>query len=225
MTINNINLPCGIVLLRDFWVLVRAQQGGPYYDPHNIMINDHQMPLQEDHILQTIDPKKLKSKMNINYHHIHQISSPMSSIAQNRITHELSEFVAKNNPNITITKSYSNTEFKGTIKGPANTPYEGGIFKLQITIPNQYPFKPPKVTFITPVYHPNIDNKGNICIDILKEQWSPSLSIYKVMVSVYSLLSEPNCDDPLDPDAARLFKDDRLAFDGKAREYTKQHAV
>eukprot|EP00039_Didymoeca_costata_P006861 m.94121 g.94121 ORF g.94121 m.94121 type:complete len:139 (-) comp13426_c0_seq6:352-768(-) len=70
--------------------------------------------------------------------------------------------------------------WKGTIIGPGESPYEGGIFEVTIRFPVDYPFKPPKVAFTTKIYHPNIAPNGGICLDILKQQWSPALTISKV---------------------------------------------
>ena len=87
--------------------------------------------------------------------------------------------------------------WSATLMGPDNSVYEGGVFKLQIEFPSDYPFKPPKVKFVTRIYHPNINMGGGICLDILKDQWSPALRISKVLLSICSLLDDPNPDDPL----------------------------
>ena len=78
-----------------------------------------------------------------------------------------------------------------TLMGPVGTPYHGGIFYLNITFPSNYPFKPPRVSFITKIYHPNINSSGGICLDILKDNWSPALTISKVLISICSLLDDP----------------------------------
>lgn len=113
----------------------------------------------------------------------------------------------------------------GTIIGPGDTPYENGIFKLDIIFPRDYPYKSPKVTFITPIYHCNINEDGQICLDILKDKWSPILTIGKVLLSICSLLSDPNPDDPLNPDVATIFLNDRVFHDRMAREHTRKYAV
>ena len=110
------------------------------------------------------------------------------------------------------------------IFGPSETPYEGGVFQLSITYPTNYPFKPPKVNFITKVYHPNIDSSGNICLDILKDKWSPALTISKILLSICSLLNEPNPDDPLNIEAGDMLKRDKGLFERTAKEWTLSFA-
>ena len=112
-----------------------------------------------------------------------------------------------------------------TILGPEGSPYEGGVFRLHIEIPLDYPFKPPKVMFITKIYHCNINMNGNICLDILKEQWSPALTISKILLSICSMLDDQNPNDPLMIDAARLYSHDRDRFNAIAKNYTLQYAV
>jgi len=116
-------------------------------------------------------------------------------------------------------------QWLGTITGPEDTPYENGIFKLSIIFPRDYPYKSPKVTFITPIYHCNINEDGQICLDILKDKWSPILTIGKVLLSICSLLSDPNPDDPLNPDVATIFLNDRVIHDRMAKEHTRKYAI
>jgi ubiquitin-conjugating enzyme E2 D/E len=114
--------------------------------------------------------------------------------------------------------------WEGTLLGPKDSPYEGGLFLLSIEFPTAYPFKPPKVAFKTKVFHPNINAQGGICLDILKDQWSPALSIAKVLLSISSLLTDANPKDPLVPEIARLYVDNRPEFDRTAREWTQRYA-
>ena len=114
--------------------------------------------------------------------------------------------------------------WQATIIGPTETPYEGGMFNLVILFPTDYPFKPPKISFTTRIYHPNINSTGGICLDILKDQWSPALSITKVLLSICSLLSDPNPDDPLAPEIANIYKTNKEEFNKIAREYTVKYA-
>ena len=113
--------------------------------------------------------------------------------------------------------------WQATIIGPTETPYEGGIFNLKILFPVDYPFKPPKITFETKIYHPNINSTGGICLDILKDQWSPALNIIKVLLSICSLLADPNPDDPLVPEIAQIYKTNKAEFNRIAREHTLKY--
>ena len=115
--------------------------------------------------------------------------------------------------------------WQATLMGPSETPFEGGVFFLDISFPEDYPFKPPKVSFDTKIYHPNINSTGGICLDILKEQWSPALTIAKVLLSICSLLTDPNPDDPLVPDIARLYKTNKKEYQRRARMNTLRYAM
>lgn len=111
-----------------------------------------------------------------------------------------------------------------TIFGPSDSPYQGGIFKLEIHFPTDYPFKPPKVHFKTKIYHPNISSSGSICLDILSSSWSPALTVAKLLLSICSLLTDPNPDDPLSAEPAHLYKSNREKFDSVAAEWTNKYA-
>jgi ubiquitin-conjugating enzyme E2 D/E len=113
----------------------------------------------------------------------------------------------------------------GMIVGPSDSPYSGGIFRLEIHFPTDYPFKPPKVTFLTKIYHPNISSHGNICLDILKDQWSPALTINKVLLSICSLLTDPNPKDPLVPEIADIYLQNRQQYEETARLWTIRYAT
>ena len=115
-------------------------------------------------------------------------------------------------------------KWQATIMGPSDSPYQGGIFYLSIQFPLDYPFKPPKIVFTTKIYHPNINSQGAICLDILQKQWSPALTISKVLLSISSLLTDPNPDDPLAPDVAKIYKQNKAKFSQIAMEYTKKYA-
>ena len=115
--------------------------------------------------------------------------------------------------------------WQGTLMGPSDSPYEGGVFMMDIKFPADYPFKPPKVTFETKIYHPNINSSGGICLDILKDQWSPALTISKVLISICSLLCDPNPDDPLVVDIANQYIKDKETFNRTAEEWTRTFAM
>ena len=123
-----------------------------------------------------------------------------------------------------------------------DSPFQGGVFFLAIHFPTDYPFKPPKVNFTTRIYHPNINSNGSICLDILRDQWSPALTISKgmarfhlpandtltcssVLLSICSMLTDPNPDDPLVPEIAHVYKTDRARYEATAREWTRKFAI
>lgn len=116
-------------------------------------------------------------------------------------------------------------EWRATIIGPEDTPYYGGIFDLKITFPPEYPFKTPKIYFTTKIYHCNINSNGSICLDILKDQWSPALTISKVLLSICSMLSDANPKDPLMIDIAELYVKNRALHDENARNWTRLYAM
>jgi ubiquitin-conjugating enzyme E2 D/E len=117
------------------------------------------------------------------------------------------------------------TEWQGTIVGPSESPFEGGLFKLSIVFSSKYPHRPPMIKFLTKIYHPNISSHGDICLDILKsEKWSPALTISKTLLSICSLLTDPNPNDPLMPDIARQLVTNRELYNATAREWTIRFA-
>ena len=111
-----------------------------------------------------------------------------------------------------------------TILGPEKTPYENGVFVLEIHFPSDYPFKPPKINFKTKIYHCNISNSGCICLDILKDKWSPALTINKVLLSICSLFSDCNPDDPLVTEIAQIYRKNKKEHDMNARQWTIKYA-
>ena len=114
---------------------------------------------------------------------------------------------------------------QATVMGPQGSPYAGGVFFLNVTFPTDYPFKPPKVQFTTKIYHCNVNSSGAICLDILKDQWSPALTISKVLLSISSLLTDPNPNDPLVPEIAQLLLKDPKKHDLTAKEWTQKYAT
>ena len=115
--------------------------------------------------------------------------------------------------------------WSGIILGPKDTPYEDGIFKLDIKIPKEYPFRPPKVKFITKIYHPNINSKGDICLDILRDKWTPALTIKSVLLSICSLLNSPNPGDPLVPQIAEIYNLNKERYNEIAKKWTDKYAL
>ncbi|CAH0478274.1 unnamed protein product [Peronospora belbahrii] len=116
-------------------------------------------------------------------------------------------------------------ELRGSIRGPEATPYEGGHFTLEILIPPKYPFEPPGMRFITKIWHPNISSQtGAICLDILKDAWSPALTIKTALLSIQALLSAAEPLDPQDAQVAKMYLEDQQQFLNTARFWTESYA-
>ncbi|XP_023042614.2 ubiquitin-conjugating enzyme E2 T isoform X2 [Piliocolobus tephrosceles] len=146
-----------------------------------------------------------------------------------RLKRELHMLATEPPPGITCWQDKDQMDdLRAQILGGANTPYEKGVFKLEVIIPERYPFEPPQIRFLTPIYHPNIDSAGRICLDVLKlppkGAWRPSLNIATVLTSIQLLMSEPNPDDPLMADISSEFKYNKPVFLKNARQWTEKHA-
>lgn len=133
----------------------------------------------------------------------------MSSQTYKRIQNELLQIIKQKTPpkGISLFPKTPKDLFlwEALIEGPPNSVYQNLKFKIQIIIPKDYPYKPPTVVFLTKTYHPNVDNYGNICLDILKEKWSAVYNLSQVMISLQVLLEHPNNDSPLNVEAANLW--------------------
>ena len=111
---------------------------------------------------------------------------------------------------------------KGALEGPPQTPYQNGIFLFSIIFPENYPFKPPKFIFKTKIFHPNISEDGNVSINILQNEWTHALSTFdKIILSVQSILNDPNSNDYLNQEAARLFIENKEKYEETVIEYKK----
>jgi ubiquitin-conjugating enzyme (huntingtin interacting protein 2) len=143
-----------------------------------------------------------------------------------RLKKELSELQKDTNAGVTVTpKGDQLTELEGTITGPDDTPYAGGFYRISISIPSGYPFEPPKMKFLTKVWHPNISSQtGAICLDILKDQWSPALTIKTALLSLQALLCAPEPDDPQDAQVAQMYQRDPEQFKQTATFWTETYA-
>jgi ubiquitin-conjugating enzyme E2 C len=111
-----------------------------------------------------------------------------------RLQSELMQLMLSPSPGISAFPNADGNllSWTATINGPTETPYENLTFKLSFTFPNNYPYAPPTVLFKTPIYHPNVDFSGRICLDILKDKWSAVYNVQSVLLSLQSLLGEPN---------------------------------
>eukprot|EP00697_Spironema_sp_BW2_P006456 gnl/Spiro4/1930_TR911_c0_g1_i1.p1 gnl/Spiro4/1930_TR911_c0_g1~~gnl/Spiro4/1930_TR911_c0_g1_i1.p1 ORF type:complete len:151 (+),score=30.81 gnl/Spiro4/1930_TR911_c0_g1_i1:82-534(+) len=142
-----------------------------------------------------------------------------------RITKETQRLCEDPVPGISAVPHQSNLRyFQVVMAGPQGGPYEGGVFQLELFLPADYPMGAPKVRFLTKIYHPNIDRLGRICLDILKDKWSPALTIRTVLISIQALMSAPNPDDPLANDVSDHWKSNEADALRVAREWTLRHA-
>ena len=108
--------------------------------------------------------------------------------------------------------------------GPNDSPYQGGVFFLDIEFMDNHPFSPPRVSFITKIYHPNVHSSGVICLDILRNQWSPSLSIKMILLLIQNLMDAPETDNAIEPEIAQIFKSNKAQYIKTAKEWTKKYA-
>uniref|UniRef100_A0A2A4JF65 E2 ubiquitin-conjugating enzyme n=1 Tax=Heliothis virescens TaxID=7102 RepID=A0A2A4JF65_HELVI len=153
----------------------------------------------------------------------------MANIAAKRIKREFkevmkSEEVAGGTIKLELVND-SWTELQGEIAGPPDTPYEGGTFLLEIKVPETYPFNPPKIRFMTKIWHPNVSSvTGAICLDILKDQWAAALTLRTVLLSIQALLAAAEPNDPQDAVVAKQYREDIQLFNLTARHWTNSYA-
>ncbi|KVI10464.1 Ubiquitin-conjugating enzyme, active site-containing protein, partial [Cynara cardunculus var. scolymus] len=153
-------------------------------------------------------------------------TSMANSNLPRRIIKETQRLLSEPAPGISASPSEENMRyFNVMILGPSQSPYEGGVFKLELFLPEDYPMAAPKVRFLTKIYHPNIDKLGRICLDILKDKWSPALQIRTVLLSIQALLSAPNPDDPLSENIAKHWKSNEVEAVETAKEWTRLYAT
>ncbi|KAH4168963.1 hypothetical protein HBI25_041890 [Parastagonospora nodorum] len=119
------------------------------------------------------------------------------------------------------------TKWECVMDGPEQSIYAGGHFKLEINFPNEYPFKPPVVSFRTKIYHPNVtnDDKGSMCLGLLRpESWKPPNKVVAVLRLIQTLLIEPNVDDAIEPSIANEYRENRKEFEKNAKDWVKRYA-
>ena len=130
------------------------------------------------------------------------------SLATLRLTRELAKLKQETMDGIEINETNDIMHWYAHIMGPPETPFEHGDFKLEIKFNSEYPVKPPSVKFVSPIFHPNVYRDGKICVDILQGEWSPAQNIRSILISIRSLLMDPNPNSPANRDAAKLFVND-----------------
>ena len=146
----------------------------------------------------------------------------MPSVSEKRIKKDIKNLM-KANPSTKIIKENEELSFK--FIGPEDTCYKGSIFEVYVYLPQNYPFKSPSIAFKTKVYHPNVDDRsGAICLNVINETWSPTyslLNIYEMFLP--QLLTYPNPDDPLNREAALIYKTNRRVFASRVKEYIMKY--
>lgn len=163
--------------------------------------------------------------MQMGMRHVVPGPAPPSPMTIKRINREINDLKREDMGDIRLGPSETSMlEWTGAIPGPAGSVYEGGSFEFSLTLPSDYPFAAPKIMFKTRIYHMNISQTGHICLDILKNAWSPALSIFKVILSLSSLLTDPNPSDPLVPPIAVEYTQKRAQHDQTARLWTQLYA-
>ncbi|KAI9143709.1 ubiquitin-conjugating enzyme/RWD-like protein [Paraphysoderma sedebokerense] len=117
-------------------------------------------------------------------------------------------------------------KWEAGIPGKTNTPWEGGLYKLTMAIPKEYPSKPPVVRFNPPIFHPNVYGDGKVCLSILNEwdSWKPSTNMKQILLGVQDLLNNPNPSSPANQTAERLFRKDKTAYENKIKQQAKKFA-
>ncbi|KAL2863667.1 signal peptidase complex catalytic subunit SEC11 [Aspergillus lucknowensis] len=146
------------------------------------------------------------------------------------VGYELAELIESPPEGITVELANESNlyEWKVLMDGPDGSPYHKGKFHLKLTLPTEYPFKPPTVSFVTKIYHPNVtnDDKGSMCLGMLKaDEWKPSSRLAAVLQFARSLLEEPMPDDAVEGRIAEQYRDDRKRYEEIAREWTRKYAV
>ena len=145
----------------------------------------------------------------------------MSNITMVRLNKELSKLQKEKIDFIEIDYPEDILIWTARIFGPPETPYEGGIFNLVIKFDSDYPLKPPSLTFLTRMFHPNIYKDGKICVDILQGEWTPTQSVRTILLSILSLLMDPNPNSPANREASQLYLSDRNKYYETVKQYVK----
>eukprot|EP01054_Gregarina_sp_Poly1_P011422 Gregarina_sp_Poly_1__11421@NODE_975_length_5501_cov_78_097902_g681_i1_p3_GENE_NODE_975_length_5501_cov_78_097902_g681_i1NODE_975_length_5501_cov_78_097902_g681_i1_p3_ORF_typecomplete_len158_score7_34UQ_con/PF00179_26/1e43ProkE2_B/PF14461_6/1_1e07RWD/PF05773_22/0_009ProkE2_A/PF14457_6/0_2_NODE_975_length_5501_cov_78_097902_g681_i127523225 len=145
-----------------------------------------------------------------------------------RLIREVREYHAHPEPDVVLKVSEESLfDWEAVITGPVDTPYTGGKFKLKIRCPSDYPMLPPNIQFLTPIFHPNVHwTTGEICLDVLKSNWTPAWTLQFVCRALIALMCDPNADSPLNCDAGNLVRSgDLRGYYSLAKMYTIEYAM
>ncbi|KAJ2337368.1 Ubiquitin-conjugating enzyme E2 C [Coemansia sp. RSA 2681] len=152
------------------------------------------------------------------------MSAPLDAAVAKRLQSELMSLMMANLAGISAFPQSDNMlSWVGTLDGAPGTVYEGLTYKLALSFPSNYPFTAPTITFVTPCWHPNVDDRGNICLDILKEQWSAVYNVQTILLSLQTLLGDPNPQSPLNGPAAMLWEN-QAEYKRVLLKHYKEHA-
>ncbi|KZS99006.1 UBC-like protein [Sistotremastrum niveocremeum HHB9708] len=143
-----------------------------------------------------------------------------------RLTKEILDLSNKPLQDISISQDEDDVmKWTCHIKAAPESPYKGGTFKFTMNFPAEYPFKAPSVKFLTKIYHPGINDQGEICIGILRDDWKPSISASTILATIQEKVNNPSPDDPYEPEIAAELKNNKTKFLSVAKEWTKKYAT
>jgi len=146
--------------------------------------------------------------------------------ALRRIGKELNDLHLRPIPGVTVSpKDDGLFLWDCTVKGPEESPYAGGKFRFTIHFPENFPFRPPTVTFSTKIYHPGFNEEGHICLPVLRDEWKPAISVTTLLKTIQEKIGKPSADDPFDTDIAMILKNDEEKFKATARDWVKKYAA
>ncbi|GFR41321.1 hypothetical protein Agub_g2005 [Astrephomene gubernaculifera] len=150
----------------------------------------------------------------------------LSAQVVRRVTRELQDLVANPAEGIRVFINEQNlTDIQAEFDGPQGTPFEGGVFRCRLTLPADFPASPPKGFFVTKVFHPNVSTTGDICVNVLKRDWTSETTLRHVLMIIRCLLIQPFPDSALNEEAGKLLLEDYDEYDKRARLMTSIHAM
>ena len=140
------------------------------------------------------------------------------SFSATRLSRELLKLKEESVDGVEIVNTDDISTWKAIIYGPPGTPFENGKFDMELKFYDTYPVKPPSVKFVSEIFHPNVYRDGKICVDILQGEWSPAQNVRTILISIRSLLMDPNPNSPANRDAANLLRNNKDAYNEKVRK-------
>ncbi|KAK9804010.1 hypothetical protein WJX73_000540 [Symbiochloris irregularis] len=154
------------------------------------------------------------------------MAQSLSAPLMHKLAHELKDLYQRPEEGIKVIVNEDNVlDLQADFDGPVSTPFEGGLFRMKMTFGPDYPRAPPKGTFVTKIFHPNVSKAGEICVNVLKRDWSPDLGLRHILVVIRCLLIEPFPESALNEEAGKLLLEDYSEYDKHARLMTSIHAM